>query len=296
MTSITDNTFIRAISTALSNIATNPRNMRTLSKAAKFVANQFGNKDMAAAFGSADTIIGAFASLKVFEDIRTFNYEKEGALGLAALSLDFVDFCTNTVSLAQKYHLINLGKAAAPFAVFSIGLEIISNTVSITRISIKIFQSYSPTGRVEETKLSDKTRRYSNITNRDEVKLEKWSNRKLHFKLKRADAFVSIALYTSLIALNILLAVAIFIPGVNLGVAMTVVITVVTIAGLTKLGISLATPKPQARKHVRLARGETAKVFDWEYGYKKADRLARSIFLASHPIARPVAEPAPAAA
>lgn len=261
MEAISENAYVKYFSRALYNVATNPENIRLVTRAMSFGAKLLNNMKVSEALSMSDSVIGTLASARVFEDIRTFKYAEKGISGAVYLGIDFVDFCFRGVFLASKFELISLGKAANPLDLTTTGLSIVQRTISIYKNVRKLWE-YSNLSETHSSSLSHMQRKALNP--KREIKRIVWENRVKRHKLKKIEAYLNVAFLTSLIALHSLSAARILAPTVPYATAFILVVATITLLGLTKLALSAAIPEEDKRKYSKLSEHE--KAFSWERG------------------------------
>jgi hypothetical protein len=233
-------------------VSSNTSDMRTLAKAAAYAFYAFEKIAAAEFCKGVDKGIKFFRGFSLVQTLRTYKWEEQGFLGTTQIALDALNFIVSPTLLADKLGLIKLGKVFKPLAIISVGLDIIESVVNIAINTLKAYHFFGKEASAYEDHLSHKT--FTHLKKEDlesKAKASKWSDRFTAMRMKKFGTFLNIAFWTSLLALHILLAVLIFVPGANLATPLFVVTGIVTAIGLGKILWSVLTPdaKPRQYKH-----------------------------------------------
>lgn len=269
------NCAVEYVNKAISDVAKSPESMRTIIKTASYSAKISNYKDLSSKFDFGDNIIGLLISADIIDKVKNFKITENGVWKTVDLILTAAEFATKGAVFIDKY-MLELGEYSLPLAGASTTISVIKRTSTISKNVWRLTQNYRH-GQNEHSEIKLKiANARSNlraaVDNGDVAEKQKWKEKKIkwetraHFhKAKHAEAYITILLNVSLLALQLISFVNKVVPNPHLKLVMTGVAGGVVTMGLAKLGVKNAITKPLPRKYTKIAAGQ--EVFSWEKGY-----------------------------
>lgn len=266
---------VQWIGKALKKTAENPDTHRMWIRSARFIASASGRSDIATTLGLVDETIKCLTGVKAVEKLVN---KKDFSLATGAILLgDLVCLPVNMIKLANKIKIIHIAsRVIVPLGLVTSGIDLIVYSIRIAQHSHKMYKGATE-GREDFKKMTNKanlyagnvdvkdwTDKFKSLTEEQKgAKLQKWNDRRSAFVLKGLNNALSIALYTTLTALTILLTVStitgMVAASANLALPTLIVIGILSCIAISKFVIDVGTPDTVARRK----RKDGSKAFDW---------------------------------